>query len=281
MPSLHFCAAAISVLLFDVSPEPRQATSILADFRSGQTFLTWQQTVGEGVRYRIYRSGQPFTVAEELTPQRLVGEVHDHTSLNLMASIDRVALSNTPRPQEYKIPQRVYFVVREGQPPLTPSTGLYVYTAKSDETAFYAVTAVIDGVEQRSLNPGPAGNVLSAGVVERMEPAAAVRQNNEADYVHWTDNVGTEHYPAMSSLPSVAYNFRVHAPRGPGPFPLVGFLHGALLQYNRISMDPRDLSGAVRVALDSPVMRGRIEGLADEEYPNGGWYGYNSNLGTG
>jgi len=85
----------------------------------------------------------------------------------------------------------------------------------------------------------------------------------------------------MSSLPSVAYNFRVHAPRGQGPFPLVGFLHGALLQFDRISMDPRDLSGAVRVALDSPVMRGRIKGLADEQYPNGGWYGYNSSFGTG
>ena len=48
-------------------------------------------------------------------------------------------------------------------------------------------------------------------VTERVEFPSAVRQN-ELDYVHWTDNVGTVEYPAMSSVPSVPYNFRLLPP---------------------------------------------------------------------
>jgi S-formylglutathione hydrolase len=260
--------------------QPTQVTALRAEFRAGQTFLTWRQVEGEQVRYRIYRSATPIAKAEDLSPEHLVAEVHDHTSLNLMASIDRIALSNTRPPNQYVIPNRVYFVIKEGEPPLSPTMGLFVYTARSDETAYYAVTAVSAGQENSEIVVGEAGNALAAGVAERVEQPTAIRQNGDGDYAHWTADVDAEHYPAMSSLPSVAYNFRIRTPEGPGPHPLIGILHGALLQYNKVGMNFGADNRAVRVSLDSPVMRGRIEGLPDEQYPMGGWYGYNSNFGT-
>jgi hypothetical protein len=231
-----------------------------AFFRSGQTFLTWPQIPLEGVRYRIYRSGVP------------IATVHDRTSLNLMASINRLQLSNTRPPAGYEIPERVYFVTREGAAPLDPQTGLFVYTAKAQEEPEYQVAAVSDGLE----------GARSEGVRirEKVEMPQPVRQN-ELDYVHWTDNVGTPHYPAMSSLPSVPYNFRLRAPTVPGPHPLIAFLHGAFLQYSNADMGGDAESGAVRIAFDSPMMRGKIKNYPQTSWPAGAWYGYNENFGTG
>lgn len=265
----------------DATTEQPQASALRAEFRAGQVFLTWRQISGERVRYRIYRSFKPIAGAEDLAPERLIAEVSDHTALNLMASIDRIALSNTRAPQEYQIPEREYFVVEEAKPPLSPNTGLFVYTAHADETAFYAVTAVAQGNENRRVAQGPEGNALHTGVTERVEFPSAVRQNDQGDYAHWTSDVDNQHYPTMGSVPSVAYNFRVRIPEGAGPHPLIGILHGALLQYNKVSMNFGADNRAVRVALDSPILRGRIEGLPDEASPMGGWYGYNSHFGTG
>ena len=235
-----------------------EACQVSAFFRSGQTFVTWTQPPAEGAQYAIFRNGDRIAV------------VTDHTSLNLMASIDRLKLSNTRAPAEYEIPNRTYFVVREGDPPLDAKTGLFVYTAKANEEAEYSVKLLgADGA-------GAEKSVVR--VSERIESPAPVRQN-DTDYVHWTDNVGTSMYPAMSSVPSVPYNFRLRLPPGEGPHPLIGFLHGALLQYSNANMGGRAESAAVRIAFDSPVMRGKIKGLTNDSWPMGAWYGYNENFG--
>src|SRR5262249_36883323 len=155
----------------------------------------------------------------------------------------------TKPPEEYVIPKRVYFVIREGDAPLTPDTGLFVYTAKAGQTAYYAVTSVNAGVESRQFQ-------VAGPIAERVEFPDAVRQN-DLDFVHWTD--GT------------AYNFRLRAPEGKGPFPLIGFLHGAFLQYSSASMGGPAETGAARIAFDAPIMRGRIQGIPDEQYPNQSW----------
>ena len=191
----------------------RSATvsELTAEFRAGQTFVTWRQADAPGQRYDIHRNGEKLAT------------VGAHTALNVMATVDRMKLSNTRPPESYELPERRYFVVRDGRPPLASNQGLFVHTARKAEEAEYAVTPA--GTAPEAATP----RVL---VREHVEFPQAVRQN-ETDFVHWTDNVGTPVYPAMSSVPSVPYNFRVRTPQGEGPFPLIAFLHGALMTFTR------------------------------------------------
>ena len=124
--------------------ETSQVTALRAEFRHGQTFLTWHEP-SPTANYRVYRSTQPFTGANQLTEDTLVATVREHSSLNLMASINRLDLSKVPRTEAYAISRRNYFVVADGAVPLGDDTGLLVLTAYRDEPAYYAVTAVHDG----------------------------------------------------------------------------------------------------------------------------------------
>ncbi len=271
--------------------DPSQASNATAFYRAGQTFVTWQQVAQPGVQYRVYRSKLPLRDAAQLTSETLLGQVHDYTALNLAASMNRLKFANMPLGQTYSLEQKVFFTIKDNEPPLTEGTGLFVHTAKEFGPAYYAVTAVINGQENRNTGNGNLTHVVN----ERVQPVEPVRQN-ETDYVHWTDNVGTPMYPAMSSLPSKPYNFRVHKPQGTGPFPLIGVLHGALFQYNTddaaryAKLDGAETETAIRVALDSPVIstkgkNGEIKRITQvpelQDEPMTGWYGYNSNFGTG
>jgi hypothetical protein len=254
-----------------------QVSDLKGEFRAGQTFLTWREVAGEGVSYKIYRKAEPFQGAHPLVGANCIGEAGASSSLNVMASIDRLALSQTKPGELYEIPERVYFIIKEGEAPLPDNSGLFVYTAKRREGAYYAVTAVIDGVEQTGVTAG--GNTLSEPVREEVEFPQPVKQN-ETDHVHWVDDVGTEFYPAMGNRPGVAYNFRLKVPPGAGPFPLHGLLHGGFFQYNTPDqrrgekLDGPGMAGCIRVALDAPVIRGQVKGLDLRETPPGGWYGF-------
>lgn len=275
--------------------DPNQASQVMAAFRNGQTFVTWQEVAQPNVSYRIYRSRRPFETADQLNDKTLLATVNDYTSLNLMASVNRMKFSKIVPPEPYRLEARINYVIEAGQPPLTDSTGLFVYTAKENSASYYAVTVVVNGVENRSLYDVSNGNVTHKPAQERLQRVKAVPQNS-TDYVHWTSDVDTRFYPAMGSKPSLAYNFRVHAPQGAGPYALIGVLHGGLFQFNTqdadryAKIDGAEGDGAVRVAMDSPIFntttadgqKKKIEGLSViEDWPTEVWYGYNSNFGTG
>jgi len=256
----------VGAILCSFAADMPQVRDVRATFRDGQTFLTWQEA-SPTATYRVYRSTQPFTSAEQLTEAALLATVHEHSSVNLMASVNRLALSRVPRGETYAIPERKYFVIADGAPSLDDATGLYVHTARAEESAFYAVTAVHAGEEVRAL----AENVFATAVVERVEPVAAVAQNETGDYVHWTDHVGTPHYPAMAAAPGGYFNFRVRGPRSGAPRALIGVLHGALFQFDTpdreryAKLDGAEGDRAVRVSLDQPLLRGTIEGFEVEK----------------
>jgi hypothetical protein len=179
-------------------------------------------------------------------------------------------LSKIPAGKTYAIPQRQYFVITEGEAPLADDVGFFVHTATENEVAYYAVTAIAGGTETTTLDT----NALRTPIAERVAPVSAVRQNNEVDYVHWTAGAADQ--------PATAYNFRVHAPTGRGPFALIGVLHGALFQYNTpdreryAKLDGEEGDRAVRVSLDAPLIRGKIEGIDLPAAGGGmprGWFG--------
>jgi len=268
-----------------------QVNDLTATFRSGQTFITWRETGDDLARYRIYRSATPILQSSDLTPERLVGEVGSQTALNLSASMDlfelHARLRGNPN-SKYELPRRIYYKIDEKAGALSPGTGLFVYTAKSNEKAWYAVTAMTNGAENRSIN----GNILHKSVAEAVAFPDAILQaeeNGYRDYVHWTDNIGTKYYPAMGSTPSIPYNFRVFAPAKKASLPLILHMHGHTVQYlKRKTTTFADEKESLFIALDSPAFSGGgrdypvIVGVPWIPYPPiQAWYGYNENFRTG
>lgn len=262
-----------------------QPGDIRADFRSGQTFVTWSEIEGANIKYRVYRSTSPIESIDQLTSDTLLATVPDYTSFNWMASIDR-RNANGP---ELVIEKKVYYSVQDDAEPLADDTGLFVHTAKTAEKAWYAVTAIIDDMEMEKITPG--ANATANPVDEKVERPQPVRQPGKQfnDFVHWTDNVGTDVYPAMSSIPSVPYIFRVKVPEGEGPFALVGVLHGSTIRYSGpddrlalIGAPPQKVKD-IRVQFDSPNMNRGVRIKDFDPFPliPGGWYGYRSSWGTG
>jgi acetyl esterase len=267
-----------------------QASELKGFFRSGQTFLTWKQIRGENVRYRIYRSDKAIKAFNQLSVEMIVATVNDYTGFNWMGSTNRRDIRIAAQAgKTYVIPKRVNYIIEDGKDPLPENTGLFVYTAKKTQTGFYVVTAIINGKENKTLVQG--GNSLTIGIKEKVEPVSPVKQNIQ-DWVHWTDNVGTQFYPAMSSLPGVPYIFRVKVPTGEGPFCLIGNLHGSGAQYNsndnnreEQGLPPEEVED-VKLMFDSPniPLRGsqiKIEGFKMDTLIPGGWYGYFNTWGNG
>ena len=108
--------------------------------RSGQTFLTWDEP-SSTASYHIYRSDAPISEASLDTATRLTerwGPLDSNTSLNGNAVTDVPA----------------YFVIEDLGAPLSASTGLFVHTSERAGTAYYAVTAIDNGVEDTRVTTG-------------------------------------------------------------------------------------------------------------------------------
>src|SRR5262245_22728460 len=57
-------------------------TDIDVRHRAGQTFVTWHELVGRGIKYRVYRSDRVMRTSADLGAAELLGEVDDRSSRN-------------------------------------------------------------------------------------------------------------------------------------------------------------------------------------------------------
>lgn len=244
------------------------ASTVTAFPRDGQIFITWDQITDQGYEYRIYRSLAPIAEPSDLASAQLLATLWDSTALNERASFWTDSLYT--------------FVITEGEPPLPLTKGLFVYTAKEDVTAYYAVTAVVEGVEDSTIDAGPGGNTTPDGVPETVSVPQPVLQRTGSDtllayrdYVFWTDDVGIGGFPAMSSLPGVPVNFRVTNDLGDSVSqPLMVWLHGGNRDFKAPSRSGGD--GVLILKVDDPKYA--------HPYPakhNDYWFGFNSNYGRG
>lgn len=185
-----------------------------ATHRSGQTFLLWDEP-DSAAHYHVYRSNQPITT-DNLSSATLLtsrwGPVDQHTSVNKYATDD--------------VPG--FFVVEDLGAPLDYNTGLFVHTVQTGEdgAAYYAVTAVINGSENKLLVNG--SNTLSSPVDESVntpQPVLTVSMNDGKgriytqymDYVNWNP-----------TLNGYAFNYTVAVPFNYNPeqsYPLQLQLH--------------------------------------------------------
>ncbi len=112
--------------------------------------------------YRVYRSRRPIESVAGLTP---IAELPPLTGWNIDYYGDL-------RPEHVAL----RYVVQEGDPPVSPETGICAFNPAEAGEAYYAVTAVIDGQENVHLG---ASNSLAEPVRETVGQGVPVLQRTE------------------------------------------------------------------------------------------------------
>ncbi len=199
-------ATILALLLAARASAQAPPTGLSATVQSGQTFLTWNEIAGSGVKYRVYRSTSPIASAASLASASLLGEVGDATSENVrVTGLTGVA---------------TFHRISDLGPSLSSSQGLFVHTETASEDAFYAVTSVVGGIEDTSIALG--ANSLAAPAVEVPavpRPVLQALQGDLRDYVHWVSAHDSPSAPAMWNAPSRAFNLRVRFDPSASPLP--------------------------------------------------------------
>lgn len=194
-----FFASLVASLLLATTSQAAIVTNLRAEFRDGQTFLTWDNLPGTGWIYHIFRSSSDFrdpTTIEEASEVAQVGD---------LSSVDQRISS--------LLGSTLTFRVSPSEPPLPVSRGLFVATATVPLFANYAIVAERAGTAiDHSMVPG--GNTTVQPVFEFPQTPHPVWQRTLSsprgeDYVLWTTNEGTSSFPAMCNLPGRAFHFGV------------------------------------------------------------------------
>ena len=168
-----------------IDATPLQPGAVAAFHRDGQTFVTWTER-GDLARerYRIYRSGAPITPAS-LGNATLLGEVGEGSAIFFA---NRYADYESPAQWHVRTIER--YVVDDLGPELAAGTGLFVWTTGAADPAgpaYYAVTAVLDGVENTAdFSPGNTTGPL-AEAVGRPRPVHIASTNGWEVYVQFRD----------------------------------------------------------------------------------------------
>jgi pimeloyl-ACP methyl ester carboxylesterase len=203
---------------------PPPVAGVSAAHRDGQTFVTWREagpspepqlTMGAletwrrnlvdsaQIRYRVYRAARPI---ERLSDATLMAEVSPASGWNL-----GYYGYNAPADAEAR-----RFVIKEGESPLAPGTGLFVHNATAETAAYYAVTVVARGVEARALNDENRSNQ----VLEAPGAAPPILQRTEAPVSFtYVDGATLRFYvrwevAGNTSEPGRPFNYLVALPPG-------------------------------------------------------------------
>ena len=200
-----------------------QPINVEASTYRGQTFVRWKeaQTGRNETFYRIYRYSQPITTSNlglaELIDQVYQGSsyIHDSATFDLGPGNSYIRQPDLTKAG----------VILESD------SGLYVYTIENNKTAYYAVTTVVEGNENRAIFEGV--NSISNGLSEKTGVPDAFYLNSYfryRGYVMWlgrfnpldsSDNYGLHNQRSVPFLFSVVYPKEVGDPVVPDS--LIGF----------------------------------------------------------
>jgi len=195
----------------DAVAADHQVSELKALHHAGQTRLTWKEVdpivtqdtilvkelrkirqeldAGKKVRYRIYRSERPVRSVDDLEP---ICEVPPLTCWNA----DFYGVS--PKPEH----QATRYIVQEGGKPVPPGTGIAAHNPTRTGNAYYAVTVVIDGEENRSLDDS---NSLVSPVEEKVGQGEPVLQRIEKpERFNYVDSPTLHYYVRWESPPNCA-----------------------------------------------------------------------------
>lgn len=247
------------LVLSGLSPalQAQDVRNLDAFHQHGQTFVTWTEVFDPGVRYRVYRDTQAIRSVSDLGRAEFLGEVDSESSYNLGRSL----ATNRDR----------YWVIREGDEPLSRFRGLFVHTPLEDtQAAHYAVTSVSASGENQLVRRGR--NTTERGIFETVAPTRPVLQNVDATgelYAHWVTHRSSPFQEALSLRPSHGFNFRLEPGWMPGPRGLAIRLHAAGEPFSQGWPHRNEVQGDVDILAVSDLMLETLWTL---------WFGHHDNL---
>ena len=231
-----------------------QPAALTALHRSGQTFLTWQEQPGAGVRYRIYRHHAAINAANLAQATLLYADVPQE-SARFYANRYNVQSSGV---WDERYVER--FVIEEGAAPLATGVGLLVWTLAPVDfggalsgAGYYAITTVTEGIENRTdFGTGNTTGPIAERVADPLPveiPVDAIDPGGHIfiQYMPLRDWNVTFHAPnpsngfygldgaapAVANAIQYAYEYAVYAPSAaecggalPATLPVVVSLHG-------------------------------------------------------
>ncbi|OGS35638.1 MAG: hypothetical protein A2293_01435 [Elusimicrobia bacterium RIFOXYB2_FULL_49_7] len=182
-------------------------TDLSVEFRKGKTFITWTEDADSTKTYNLYRSDEPITGLSGLSP-----------------------IVNLPCNTGWDPRHRVRLNIIDLGPQLSDSTGLFVYTPRVDETAYYAITVVTaEGVEDTLLTSGV--NTISSPISEEYWPnpwgvikSESTSWDHTFKLIFWMDYFDWPHKQNLY-YDYVGVNINRNIPVGQ-PAPLMIGLHG-------------------------------------------------------
>jgi hypothetical protein len=221
-----------------------QPTGLTAVHRSGQTFLTWQERSDlSGESYHVYRSAQPITAATLSAARQLTSR------WGALPEGSSIFWSERSYPDSVRggVPVVGNYVISDLGPQLPDTTGLFVWTPKEAGLYYYAVTTVVNGIE--NVVDFGVDNSLAIPINEVPADPAPVRiwQSPDGygtvytqflDYETYNPTLNLVHYTlplgaTAAPHPQYAFNYSLALPapadcadQPPDRYPLVMVLHG-------------------------------------------------------
>lgn len=213
---------AVTIEVIEEDLTQLQPTELELYHKDGQTFITFEEIIQlvqsevitskelhtliknyeRDIKYRIYYSNQPITVIEQMEP---IAEV------DALSGWDKtfygISSANKSDPA-YR------YVIQDGGAPLGLSTGLYVHNADVAGEGFYAVTSVVDGIENTALTDG----VNTGSIHETTGQGTPVLQRVvEAELFQWVKDVKLYYFtrwevPPNASIEGMAFDYLVAEP---------------------------------------------------------------------
>jgi hypothetical protein len=172
--TMIFCLICLLALCFTVNTYAVRPANMEAFFRSGQVFITWDE-VTNGQKYIIYWSTSPIT-AGDLTTANYRYEVAQGSAGNKQLAQNTGTGSMFESRGCVPVPDFTRNVITpldpatSGNAAQVPSTkGLIVFTTHQAGDYYYAVTAVVGGTEDKTVDNGNTVGPVSE-TVEDPEP---------------------------------------------------------------------------------------------------------------
>jgi dienelactone hydrolase len=253
------------------------ASTLRAENRQGQVFLTWEESRREtDVRYIVRASAQPITAANvsqaTILAQSPPGSANDWW---LNPETYGAPLEVDPKTGKKPDVPRRGFVLRSGADALDPGSGLFVHTVTADDPAecYYAVTFTSSGgTPQDEVVPG--ANCLSKPVAQRVADAQPLWQGK------------AEQAPPPGAGQGRPLHLVLHAKRGRGGMDWLafgdsslGWREGLPLKFGvKVTDDAVVVSPTDRTWIDRMFPEGKDECERLTPAIHSFWYGYNSHI---
>ncbi|HYV95451.1 MAG TPA: MopE-related protein [Chitinophagales bacterium] len=232
-------------------------TNLSGSYKQGQVFLTWENTGYTNAFYKVYRSTVPITSGSQLSSCEYLGYTDSHSSqdwnLSRQDSVTR------------------YLRIDSAGTPLSSTTGLFVATTLVNGDYYYAVTVMIDNVEDQTIISD--SNSLSVSVSEIVSHPMPVFQEARliegetaeiySTFISMKYAVGQ---PLMNRAGFLAFDFALYRNHGYNLHPLVVHLHaGGSFFLDKITSVSQD---EMNIDFEDNLPSGT----------NQGWWGVNENF---